>query len=174
MKYVLFSIILVLTVSVNAQESANKTRKELKAEKITLQKNEIKKLIENKSFVFEARTAYSSELGTKNLSSLYNVKVEKDSIYSYLPYYGRAYNVDYGSTESPMIFNVPVKELEIMKDNKKGYQVKVKVEKGMDNIVFSFNISEIGSATLTVTSNHRQVITYYGEIVEENQIDNSI
>lgn len=174
MKYAIFSIILVLTVSVNAQESVNKTRKELKAEKITVQKNEIKKLIENKSFVFEARTAYSSELGTKNLSSLYNVKVKKDTIYSYLPYYGRAYNVDYASTESPMIFDLPVKELEILKDQKKGYQVEVKVKKGMDNIIFNFSISETGSATLTVTSTHRQVITYSGEIVEKNRIDNSI
>ena len=169
-------IILVLVFALNngyAQESTKKSRRELKAEKISQQKEAVKKLVEGKSFVFDARTATSPTAGTVNITYPYSVKLNKDSIYSYLPYYGRAYSAEYGSTESPMVFNLPVQELEITKNKKKGYQVNVKVKRGMDYINFNFDVSETGNTTLTVNSSNRQVITYYGELAAKKEKDNS-
>ncbi len=169
-------IILVLVLALNngyAQESTKKSRRELKAEKISQQKEAVKKLVEGKSFVFDARTATSPTAGTINITYPYNVKLNKDSIYSYLPYYGRAYSAEYGSTESPMVFDLPIQELTIEKKAKKGYQVEVKVKKEMDIINFIFSISETGTTTLTVNSSNRQVITYYGNLAEKNKPDNS-
>lgn len=174
MKYTIISIFLVLAVLVNAQETNKKSRKELKAEKLTQQKETVKELIESKSFVFDARTAFSATAGNMNISYPYNVKLNQDSIYSYLPYYGRAYNVEYGSNESPMVFDLPIIEMEIIKHKKKGYLIDVKVKKGMDNINFNFSITETGSTTLTVNSTNRQVITYFGEIRKKVNDDNSI
>ncbi len=173
MKYITTFLIVLCVLSVNAQEPDKITKKEAKAKILSEEKEIVKNHIENKSFVFDARTAFSATAGNFNVSYPYNVRLANDSVYSYLPYYGRAYKADYGSTESPMVFNLPVKEIEISKTRKKGYQVDVKVEKGMDNILFSFNISETGSATLTVNSSDRQAITYYGEIlVKEKDNDN--
>jgi hypothetical protein len=64
--------------------------------------------------------------------------------------------------------------MEIIKEKRKGYRVDVKVKKGMDNILFSFSISETGSTTLTVNSTNRQVITYYGDIVAKEETDDSL
>ena len=175
MKYTFISILLTFTVFlVNAQESEKMSKKEQKMEKLAQQKETVKKMIEGKSFVFEARNAFSSTAGNVNINYPYNVKLTNDSIYSYLPFYGRAYRVEYGSTESPMVFDLPFQELEIIKKKKMGYLVDVKVKKDMDIIVFSFNISDTGSATLTVNSADREVITYYGELTAEQKEDKSL
>jgi len=174
MKYIIVILVLVLALNnVSAQETTKKSRKELKAEKLSKQKEAIKKLIENKSFVFDARTAFSSTLGNINITSPYNVKIDNDSIYSYLPYYGRAYSVEYGSNKSPMIFDLPIEDLSITKKTKNGYQVHAKVKKGMDYINFYFDISETGLTTLTVDSSNRLVISYYGDIAVIKEQDNS-
>jgi hypothetical protein len=167
MKYVIAFSLVLSVLFTNAQEAEKKSKKELKAEKLAQQKETVKKLIESKSFLFNAKTAFNTTAGNVNISYPYNVKVNTDTINSFLPYYGRAYSVEYGENESPMNFDLPINEMEIIKKKKKGYQMDVKVKKGMDNILFSFNISETGSTTLIVTSTKREVITYYGEIIEK-------
>jgi hypothetical protein len=175
MKSIYFILSLVFSILlVNAQEPVKKSKKELKAEKAELQKDAVKKLVESKSFVFDARTVFSATAGNVTISYPYNVKLDKDSIHSFLPYYGRAYTVEYGTNDSPMVFNLPLQEMEIIKEKRKGYRVNVKVKKGMDNILFSFSISETGSTTLTVNSTNRQVITYYGDIVAKEETDDSL
>ncbi len=171
----IFIILLIVfaVITANAQETTKKSKKELKAEKLSLQKETVKKLIESKSFVFDARTAFSATMGNVIITYPYNVKVNEDSIYSFLPYYGRAYNVEYGSTESPMVFNLPIEELTIAKKTKKGYEVNLKVKKGMDYIDFYFDISETGLTTLTVNSSNREAITYFGDLTAKKEEDNS-
>ena len=173
MKNILIILILVFAITTaNAQGSVKKSRKELKAEKLSQQKEVVKKLIEGKSFVFDAKTVFSSLAGSITTTYPYNVRVDNDSIYSFLPYYGRAYIAEYGSIESPMVFNLPIEEITIEKKNKNGYQVNVKVKKAMDIIDFYFDISETGMTTLTVNSTNRQIIYYYGDLTDKKDVDN--
>lgn len=164
MRNIIVIIILIFSViTVNAQDQSKKSRKELRAEKKAQKAEEVKKLVDNKDFVFDARTAIPMQGGTVNLTTLYNVRLSNDSIFSYLPYYGVAYRVEYGSMESPVNFNAPIQEMNTEK-TKDGYMVRVKVKNGMDNLDYRFNISETGMTTLAVNSTDRQLITYYGEI----------
>ncbi len=51
----------------------------------------------------------------------------------------------------------------MIKDGK-GYQVNLEVKNKMDYISFMFQISELGYATLNITSTNRQAISFYGKI----------
>jgi len=163
MKTIFVLILLFSTLIVFSQETKKKSKKELKAEKKSQQIAKTKMLIEEKAYIFKATTANPMKWRTVNLTSEYDVEIKNDSLFSYLPYYGRAYTASFGG-DSPMIFEVPINEYSV-KDEKKGaYLIKVKVHNKSDLLEFNFNISENGSATLIVLSNNRQSISYFGDI----------
>ena len=67
---------------------AQSMRKERLAAKIA----GVKKMIENRNYVFQANLAYPQRGGSISLrSGEYDLRVSKDSVISYLPYFGRAY-----------------------------------------------------------------------------------
>jgi hypothetical protein len=174
MKNILLTGLLFLVViSLNAQETEKKSKKELKAEKKAKQIEEIQSIVDDKTFVFKATNANPMKGRTINLTTQYDVKITQDSIFSYLPYYGVAYNVNYGSTDSPMIFEKPFETCD-MEKTKNGYLVKVTAKNGNDRLEYSFHISETGTTTLNVSSMNRQSISYYGnlekiQVKEENK-----
>lgn len=163
MKTILSIILIFFLFAGNAQETGKKSKKELKAEKRAQQIAEIKTLLHSNAFEFDALIVNPLTGGTINLTSNYNVKIQNDSIFSYLPYYGRAYKVAYGG-ESPMIFDLPIEVYSIETAKKGFYVIKASVKNKMDNVEFNFHVAENGSATLTVISNNRQSISYHGNI----------
>jgi hypothetical protein len=171
MKNILFIGMLFLAlVNVSAQEAEKKSKKELKAEKKAQQKDEIKAIVESKTFVFKANNANPMRGRTVNLTSDYDVRITKDSIFSYLPYFGVAYTASYGGTDSPMIFNNPFETYDF-ETTKNGYLVKVSAQNSNDRLEYSFHISETGSTSLNVSSLNRQSISYTGNIekIEEKE-----
>jgi hypothetical protein len=169
-KLIIVALMIISIISVNAQKTEKKSKKELRAEKAAKQKEEIKGIVESKTFVFDARNVNPMSGRSINLSTQYDVKITNDSIYSYLPYYGVAHNAVYGGTESPMIFSQPF-ETYTMEETKNGYHVKVVVKNGSDRLDFSFHISENGSTSLSVSSMNRQAISYYGDIVISREMN---
>lgn len=171
MKKILLLLLIISTATfLNAQEAKKKSKKEKRAEKNAQLVVETTKLVESKNFVFKARTANPMGGRSVNLTTDYGVKVLNDSVYSYMPYYGRAYNAAYGSMDSPMTFDLPILDYS-MEETKKGYRVKFGVKNASDRVDFSFQIMETGSTTLSVNSTNRQAITYNGNIekIEEKK-----
>lgn len=164
MKRTVFLIITALMFTiVNVHGQEKKSKKQLKEEKKAQQIKDTKSMIESGTFVFKATTANPMGSSTINLTTEYDVKVTKDSLYSYLPYYGRAYIASYGGTDSPMVFDSKFESINI-EETKKGYTVKVITRNESDRLEYNFHISETGSATLNVTSTNRQSISYFGNL----------
>src|SRR5260370_24583195 len=64
----------------------------------------IKNIVEAKQFIFHAETALPSSGTSRQLTSEYDLKVTKNSVVSYLPFFGRAYSLPYGSTDGGFNF----------------------------------------------------------------------
>ncbi len=166
MKNILIVGILLFAISsLQAQDTKKLTRKEKKAVREAKQIEQTKTVLENKAYVFSATQAIPSGMRSVNLTSSFDARVENDTIFCYLPFYGRAYSAAYGSNQSPMDFTQPIEDYEFEK-NKKGYLVKFSVNNKNDRLNFSFQIADTGSASLSVTSTNRQSISYYGNIEE--------
>jgi hypothetical protein len=162
----IFFLLIVLFITgtiTNAQGQEKKSRKETRAERQAEKMKEIKKMLKEKDFVFRPTHAMPLGGGSIYLNYSFDVKIKGDTIDSYLPFYGRAYHVDYGGRNSAFEFTEPAEEYKMDKDEN-GYQVDFDVKKGMDNISFTFKISELGYATLNVISTNRQAISFYGRI----------
>jgi hypothetical protein len=159
----LISFLLVLSVMcLNAQETA-KSRRERRAEQQEKRMDEVKEMIRTKSFVFEATHAMPLGGGSIHLNHTFDVEVNGDTLVSYLPFFGVAYRVDYGSRNSALDFALPVQSYE-MEETDNEYLIKIEVKNRMDILNYTFFISNLGYATLNVTSTSRQAISYYGRI----------
>ncbi len=152
---------------VNAQEP-QKSRKERRAERQEKRMEEVQKMLDEKKFKFDATHAMPMGGGSIHLNYSYDVELTGDTVSSYLPFYGVAYRLDYGGRDSGFDFTLPVKNYEYEKEED-GYLIQFEVKKDMDNISFTFHISELGYATLNVISTNRQAISYYGRLETINK-----
>ncbi len=146
----------------NAQEP-EKSRKERREEKQEKRTEEVKELLHEKTFVFRPTHAMPMGGGNIHLNYSFDAEIKGDTLISYLPFYGVAYRVDYGGRDAGFDFTQPLEEYEL-EENEKGYLVKLEVKNKMDYLSYTFHISAMGYATLSVTSTNRQAISYYGRI----------
>ena len=135
------------------------------AQKKTDKEQQIRKIIENKHFKFTARSVTPMSGSTINLTSEYDLIVDSTSIESWLPFYGRAYQTDYGSTEGGIKFKENAKVLEVKRNAKKdGYEVRIEVDTSNDSYKIFVRAGDSGYATMAIISNRKQSISYYGII----------
>lgn len=166
-KIMVLSLLILSVLCINAQESA-KSRRERRAEQQEKRVDNVKKMISGKSFVFEATHAIPTGGGSIHLNHSFEVELKEDTLNSYLPFFGVAYRADYGDRNSALDFSQPVNKYEL-EEKENEYLIKIEVKNKMDVLNFTFFISGLGYATLTVTSTSRQAISYYGRIECENE-----
>ena len=146
--------------SVQAQDKISKNKLSISTEQ-----NSIEALLNSKNFEFIANTAYPTGGTSKNLvGSDYAIIFSPKMVKSHLPFYGRAYSGMNMSKDKGMRFNGKPQDFKI-ENNDKGYHVQTKVEDANDTFSISISVSNSGYATLTISSNNRGTISYYGEII---------
>lgn len=130
-----------------------------------LDKASVQNAVNSKQFVFKAQTVLPMAGKSRFLTTDYDVKVLGDSLVSYLPYFGRAYNVTYGD-RGGIDFTSTQFDYKVKPRKKGGWDVSIETNDVKDNQRFNFSISEDGYAYLQVISNNRQPISFNGYIVE--------
>ena len=89
-----------------------------------------------------------------------------DTLRSYLPYFGRAYEVPYGGGKG-LDFSEPMKRWTLTEMKKGEQQMKIWVENEEDSYVYTLHIYPSGVVDLTVDSRQRDRIRYNGNITKE-------
>ncbi|MBP4138326.1 DUF4251 domain-containing protein [Flavobacterium geliluteum] len=159
------SILLLLVCFLNTQVHAQKmTKKELKAQEKLKKEKEIEALIENKNFVFDAERVLPQGFRTIIIDfNTYFLKFTEDKIECDLPFFGRAFNVGYGSNDGGIKFEGKPENLKIEK-KKKHYELKATVKGKEDVYTIFLMIYFEGGTTVSINSNKRAPISYDGNI----------
>lgn len=166
MKGLVFTLILtVFLLSVNAQESTKKSRKQCKEEKQAEQIKKVSELVKNKTFVFNVHRAVPLCGDAVSLEYLYFVKLNNYIVNSYLPFYG--FESELSIENTPLNFTESFEDYSIKKEDNK-YVINFSVPIENDNLKFYFRISELGYAYLKITSTQKQPISFLG-IIEEDK-----
>lgn len=154
---------MLLLVNVSGRcDDTKKLRKEKKALEKKERILEVKDLVEEQNYYFLAQTALPSGIHSIPLSYGYNLKVSKDSITAYLPYFGRAYSAPIGMDEGGIHFTSTIFDYD-RKEDKKGWKIDIKIlDKSQNGYQLFLEISESGSASLLVSDNNRQAISFMG------------
>ncbi|MBD0822704.1 DUF4251 domain-containing protein [Aestuariibaculum marinum] len=145
----------------------------------------LKKLVDSKSFYIESEWAYpqvtaamsqvlNSPLmrggasGGGNINLIGNpnfLKLEGDSITSYLPYFGeRRMGGAYGGTDSGIEFKGLVKDYEVKPNKHSGYTIKFDATSNNENFDVSIDLYPNMKSSMTLTGNTRTTIQYTGEV----------
>ena len=142
-------------ISKKEQRKKNKIEKQL----------QIDSLINSREFVFVAIRALPLGGGSIDLTGNSNsVKFHPEKIVSDMPFFGRAYSIDYGANGGikfegkPSEFNIETR------NEGKGFEIKATVSVAHDNYKLNLSVNTDGSATLTINSNQRSSISYNGNI----------
>jgi len=159
-----FMMFIFILASGFTQEGSRKAKR--KSDKIE-HENQIGQLINSREFDFIATRALPQDGGSVDLTTNSNfIKFHPDCVVSYMPFYGRAYHVDYGG-DGGIKFDAKPKEFKVTTRNRgKGYAITISVPVSRDCFQLNLIVSPDGSATLTISSNDRSTITYFGDIVK--------
>lgn len=127
------------------------------------EKLSVQNLINSKNFVFKAQTVLPLGGGVRQLTTNYDVRLLGDSMVAYLPYFGRAYVADFNGGGG-VNFTSTQFDYKIFNRKKGGWNIDIKPKDTKDVRQLYFTIFENGYATLQVTSENRQAISYNGYI----------
>lgn len=124
----------------------------------------IGRMIKDQEYTFIARTVLPTGGRIVQLTSNYDLRVSKDSVISFLPYFGRAYTAPIGGTNAGIQFTSTDFNYKVSERKKGGWQILIRPKDVQDIQQVNLTVSEGGSASLQVTSNNRQPISYNGVI----------
>jgi len=165
-------IVALLMMSVFATGFAQKITGKAKREKSRVEKRQqIESLINSKVFVFVATKALPQGGSTIDLTTNPNsLKFHPDKIESYMPFFGRAYSIEYGGGGGFKFEGKPEEYNVLSRKKGKGYEVHASVSDTRDNYKLSLIVSTEGNATLTINSNQRSSISYYGNVEKVKEL----
>ncbi len=123
----------------------------------------LKALLNGKTFVFKAQSAWPLQGTVVQLTPGFDMKVVDDSINTYLPYFGRSYVAGY-NTGGGISFTSTRFDYKLKEKSKGGWELVIKPSDAKDINEMTYAISSNGYATLQVISNNRQAISFYGVI----------
>jgi len=164
MKSGLLSFVVIAFLLFSNNSIAQSSKEDKKKEKQQL----ITSIVaDSQHYVFVAQTASPQNGKLVNLSYGYDIVISKDSIKSYMPYYGRAYSgIEYGATTSPLEFlSTKFTYKTVTKKKGDGWDITIEIIDQPDSKKLMFSIYDNGSASLMVTTSNRSQISFSGDIV---------
>ncbi len=158
--------IFLFTFLSSATSWNNVSAQDTKQQKETGKEASLKKMIDSKQFLFVAQSAMPMSGRTRQLTSEYGLTSKKDTIESFLPYFGRAYNAPIGSTDEGIQFKSYKFDYAVSETKKGGWEISLQPKDVNDSYRLNLSVSKSGYATLLVTSNSRQPISFQGYVTE--------
>lgn len=136
-----------------------------------IQENKTEQYLTDTGYTFSPQTMFPMGMPAQQLTSFFELNIGKDTVTSYLPYAGRAFQAPYGERTSVTDFISTdftysetrnskgiYKILIDLKDNREVRTISITIYTGKDKTQTEDN------ADVQITFNQRQSITYRGKI----------
>lgn len=156
------ALLLMLFATTFVTVASAQTKQEKEAAKAA----EVKKLVDDRRFVFVTQSVLPQSGRVVQVNSDFDFTVTKDTIISYLPYFGRAFNVS-SSMEGGIKFTSNDFEYTTTEKKKGGWDIVIKPKDVREIQSVRLSITESGYAYVQVQSVNRQPISYNGYIREK-------
>jgi hypothetical protein len=152
------------SINISYAQQTSKDKKAARAAKVT-------KIINDKNYVFEANYAIPQRGGSRSLTYGYDLIVSKDTVTAYLPYFGRVTLAPSDPSDGGVKFTSTNFDYTQKPGKKGGYEIvitpKENNSQGSKDVRYlRLSVSESGYASLQVTSNNRDPISFNGTIEE--------
>ena len=125
-------------------------------------------MLMSKTFVFKAQMVIPAVGSSRHLTNDYDVRVTPEMLVSYLPYFGRAYSAPLDPSKAGHDFTSKDYEYVLKERRKGGWELTIKPKDVSDIRSMNFVIFSNGNATLQISSNSKQTISYSGTVANAN------
>lgn len=160
MKKLLISTVMALTAWVMLSGCATA---EERAARAVEQAKAVKAALQERNYQIAVNRMYPSRGASKIVSSGYSVEVRNDSLISYLPYFGRAYDVPYGGGNG-LNFSAPIRNYKESQTKSDLRHIEIDVKNDEDTYLYTLDIFDNGSADINVRSRQREPISFSGQM----------
>jgi hypothetical protein len=133
--------------------------------KASAQQLVIKNAVDSQQYIFVARYANPMQGGQRYLTTEYTVQVSKNSVVSFLPYFGVAYQAPINPAEGGIQFTSTAFDYTVKAGKRKTWQVSIKPADAPEVQQLTLTIFNSGEASLQVISTNKQAISYNGYIM---------
>lgn len=134
---------------------------EERAARAAEQAAKVKAGLAEKRFSINVDRMYPMKGGSKNVSFGYGVEVRNDSLISYLPYFGRAYDIPYGGGKG-LNFSEHIGSYHDTQAKNGQRIIDIEVTNTEDTYFYSIKVYDNGSSTIDVQSRNLEHISYSG------------
>lgn len=124
---------------------------------------QVEQALADRHFSISVDMMYPRRGRTVNLTTDYSLEVRGDTLISYLPYFGRAYNLPYGGGKG-LNFTAPIKGYQAVKAKKDMTRVIIETQNDEDQYIYQIEVFDNGSASVYVNSRERESINYTGRM----------
>lgn len=157
------ALLVVVAVAFGCNFAVAQSGKEEKA--LNRQKN-IATAIEKQDYIFKAQSILPTSGFSRQLNGDYDLQVNADKVVSFLPYMGRIYTPPIDPSDGPLRFTSTNFAYMEQPQKKGGWNISIKPKDVRSVREFTLSVSEDGYATLQVSGNDRQPVTFYGYVIE--------
>lgn len=126
--------------------------------------NAIAAAVAARQYQFEVTMIRPSKGGQRSMTGGYTLKLAHDTLSCDLPYMGRVYQASMNSDDAGIKFRSTQFEYKTADRKKGGWNITIKPKDQRNVGAMNLTVFDDGSATLDVTSNDRQPISYSGHI----------
>jgi hypothetical protein len=126
----------------------------------------VEKALADRHYSIDVQMMYPQRGPAKNISGNYSLEVKGDTLVSYLPYFGRAFQVPYGGGKG-LDFIAVIGEYSAVKDAKGQTLVTIKVTNEEDTYLYQLGIFDNGSTTIDVQPKQREPISFSGMMADD-------
>lgn len=164
--YIILCSVLVILMGC----STGRLTPEQKAVKSAWMTQKVHEAIENKKMAVDINYVIPFRGGMKHINYGYDIRLSGDTLYSYLPYYGRAYNIPYGGGKA-LMFDAPIQDYAVSSPKKGLTKMEIYVENDEDRYAYMMEIFDNGQVDLLVRAQKREQILFRGKLVikDENE-----
>ena len=155
----IITMVFLSIVLINCSSSRNTT---------TLEKGMIEEMIRNQSFIFVAERMNPLRGRSRILTSSYDVRVNNDSLVSFLPYFGRAYSAPIDPTKVGTQFTSTNFTYQVGKEKNNRWLISITPKDVSTIQQLLFTIFDNGTTSLSITSTSKDQISYEGYLKKIN------
>lgn len=156
----IFAAILLIPLILLGCSSSKKPQK--------LHPEDVGNMINARAFTFIAERVNPMRGTSRNLTSVYDVKINKDTVDCYLPYFGRAYQAPIDPSKGGIMFQSLNFSYNVTLKNKDEWEIYIDPKDNSQVQQLIFHVFGNANATLNVQSTHRDPISFYGHIGKNN------
>ena len=151
---------MVLACSALVMLSGCATSEERAAQKAEMARN-VTKALNERNYKISILRMNPMRGSSRSVSYGYSVEVRNDTLFSYLPYFGRAYNVPYGGGKG-LNFSHPIENYQEYQKKNGQRHIEIGLTNEEDTYLYTIEVFDNGNSSVEVWSRQRERIYYTG------------